>query len=53
MMALGVAAGVMTTSAQQVVNDNNTPLHLMKPAYKVGYGRGERKADNGPCAELY
>ncbi len=38
MMALGVAAGVMTTSAQQVVNDNNTPLHLMKPAYKVGYG---------------
>lgn len=24
-------------SAQQV-NDNNTPLHLMKPAYKLGYG---------------
>ena len=20
------------------VNDSNTPLHLMKPAYKVGYG---------------
>ena len=20
------------------VNDNNTPLHLMKPAYRVGYG---------------
>ena len=24
--------------AQQPVNDNNTPLHLMKPAYKIGYG---------------
>ncbi|MCR5680640.1 MAG: glycoside hydrolase family 88 protein [Prevotella sp.] len=23
---------------QQVVNDNNTPLHLMRPAYRVGYG---------------
>ncbi len=29
--------GAMTASAQQV-NDNNTPLHLMKPAYQVGYG---------------
>ncbi len=26
-----------TANAQQV-NDNNTPLHLMKPAYRVGYG---------------
>ena len=25
-----------TVSAQQI-NDNNTPLHLMKPAYRVGY----------------
>ena len=24
--------------AQTAVNDNNTPLHLMKPAYRVGYG---------------
>ena len=24
--------------AAQTVNDNNTPLHLMKPAYRVGYG---------------
>ena len=30
-------AGVLTLSAQNV-NDNNTPLHLMKPAYRVGYG---------------
>ena len=29
--------GVLTLSAQNV-NDNNTPLHLMKPAYRVGYG---------------
>ena len=28
---------VQTLSAQQI-NDNNTPLHLMKPAYGVGYG---------------
>ena len=26
------------TNAQPAVNDNNTPLHLMKPAYRVGYG---------------
>ena len=24
--------------AQNVVNDNNTPLHLMRPEYRVGYG---------------
>ena len=24
--------------AQTAVNDNNTPLHLMKPSYRVGYG---------------
>ena len=29
---------VSLLSAQSVVNDNNTPLHLMKPAYRVGYG---------------
>ena len=29
--------GVLTISAQNI-NDNNTPLHLMKPAYRVGYG---------------
>lgn len=27
-----------TATAQPAVNDNNTPLHLMKPDYKVGYG---------------
>ena len=26
------------TAAQTMVNDTNTPLHLLKPAYKVGYG---------------
>ncbi len=26
------------SSTGQPVNDNNTPLHLMKPAYRVGYG---------------
>ncbi len=38
-ISLFLCGGVMTTptSAQQV-NDNNTPLHLMKPAYKTGYG---------------
>ena len=37
-LALCVAAVPFTVSAQQVVNDNNTPLHLMRPAYRVGYG---------------
>ena len=29
---------VTLISAQSAVNDNNTPLHLMKPAYRLGYG---------------
>lgn len=28
----------VSSQAQSVVNDSNTPLHLLKPAYKVGYG---------------
>ena len=35
---LCATVGLGKVSAQQVVNDNNTPLHLMKPAYKIGYG---------------
>ncbi|MBQ8462742.1 MAG: glycoside hydrolase family 88 protein [Prevotella sp.] len=31
-------ACVALLSAQPAVNDSNTPLHLMKPAYRVGYG---------------
>ena len=31
------AAWLMPINAQQV-NDNNTPLHLMRPEYQVGYG---------------
>jgi len=27
-----------TATAQTAVNDNNTPLHLMQPQYKLGYG---------------
>ncbi|MBR6320300.1 MAG: glycoside hydrolase family 88 protein [Prevotella sp.] len=37
MLLIGCSAGLTTASAQQV-NDTNTPLHLMKPAYRVGYG---------------
>ena len=33
-----LAAVATGMSAQPAVNDNNTPLHLMKPAYRVGYG---------------
>ena len=29
---------VTTPLFAQQVNDNNTPLHLMKPAYRIGYG---------------
>ena len=35
------AALVLMTGAKamaQQVNDSNTPLHLMRPAYKIGYG---------------
>ena len=37
MAAALLLAATGTMSAQQI-NDNNTPLHLMKPAYKLGYG---------------
>lgn len=34
-----LCAGVFSNPASaQQVNDNNTPLHLMKPEYKTGYG---------------
>lgn len=36
LMLLGWCA-LLNAHAQQV-NDNNTPLHLMKPAYQTGYG---------------
>ena len=36
---LSILIMAMTTVAMaQQVNDNNTPLHLMKPAYRLGYG---------------
>ena len=36
-----VASLMLATGTQamaQQVNDSNTPLHLMRPAYKIGYG---------------
>lgn len=36
-LMLGCAISCFYASAQQV-NDNNTPLHLMKPAYRIPYG---------------
>ena len=42
------------TSAQQI-NDNNTPLHLMKPDYRVGYGvaTAERVKQTMDCVLKY
>ena len=37
-MLLCLATGWLAATAQQVVNDNNTPLHLMQPQYQTGYG---------------
>lgn len=31
-------AGMTAAQTNEAVNDNNTLLHLMKPAYRVGYG---------------
>ena len=36
--AIGVLILISITTSAQQINDNNTPLHLMKPAYKIGYG---------------
>ena len=32
-----LCTGALSSVAQQV-NDNNTPLHLMKPVYETSYG---------------
>lgn len=37
-MATAVLTGVLTMAHAQQVNDSNTPLHLMKPVYRMGYG---------------
>ena len=37
-MTVALFWGFCTTMSAQQINDNNTPLHLMKPAYKNGYG---------------
>ena len=36
--------------AQQAINDNNTPLHLMKPEYKYKYGV---KSEKGKGTTFY
>lgn len=38
LLLLCLSAGSMSVSSQQPVNDSNTPLHLMRPAYRIGYG---------------
>jgi len=38
-LLLALCALTMSTAqAQTPVNDNNTPLHLMQPQYRIGYG---------------
>ena len=37
-MIMALTMGIAGTAAAQQINDNNTPLHLMKPAYRIGYG---------------
>ena len=38
LVTLALAVGTAGTVCAQQVNDSNTPLHLLKPAYRVGYG---------------
>ena len=38
LLATLLLAWPLLLTAQQPVNDNNTPLHLMQPEYKTGYG---------------
>ena len=37
-MAAALLMGAVGMTTAQEINDNNTPLHLMKPAYRIGYG---------------
>ncbi len=38
MTALTLLMSATGTMTAQQINDNNTPLHLMRPAYRIGYG---------------
>ncbi|MBO4659559.1 MAG: glycoside hydrolase family 88 protein [Prevotella sp.] len=35
---IALTLAIAGTAGAQQVNDSNTPLHLMKPAYRIGYG---------------
>ena len=37
-LSLALFMGFSSVAYAQQINDNNTPLHLMKPEYRVGYG---------------
>lgn len=37
-LLITVMMAMATMTFAQQVNDNNTPLHLMKPAYRLNYG---------------
>ena len=37
-ISLALFMGFSSVAYAQQINDNNTPLHLMKPEYRVGYG---------------
>ena len=37
-ISLALVMSLSSVAYAQQINDNNTPLHLMKPEYRVGYG---------------
>ena len=54
-LLLLAGTGANAQKKKEVLNDSNTPLHLLQPAYKVPYGihyRGD-KGRYGSCPSLF
>ena len=55
-LLLLAGTGANAQKKQEVLNDSNTPLHLLQPAYKVPYGMlttEEIKGRYGSCPSLF
>lgn len=55
-LLLLAGTGANAQKKKEVLNDSNTPLHLLQPAYKVPYGIAHYRGDKGrygSCPSLF
>ena len=54
--ALSAGLSAHAQKKKEVINDSNTPLHLLQPDYQVGYGivsaEDIKKKTWDPCLEI-